>query len=213
MLTEENAAKSTKDTYRRICKPCRSKASMLYQRENAVDRRLYINSYVRKTGKVKQYPCLTCLTLCYKVYAKAFCSTKCRFMSYVEKTETCWIWNGARNGRGYGKVCFESNPNATAHRSSYQLFKGPIADGLSVCHSCDNPSCVNPDHLWLGTIQDNKKDQIDKNRGGVKLKANQVLEIRKMYEYGIGSLTIAKLFKVTCGTISSIAKRRIWKHI
>lgn len=186
---------------------------MQYQRDNAEKRKLYINKYMRDIGKVKQYPCITCSTLCYKKYAKAFCSDKCRFMSYVTITENCWFWTGATNRAGYGKLSFNKNKTDVAHRVSYKLFNGPIEDNLFVCHTCDNPSCVKPGHLWLGTTQENKTDQLIKDRGGVKLNTSKVLEIRKLYEAGIGSNTIAKLFEVTCATISSIAKRRIWRHI
>lgn len=213
MLSEENAAKAPNNGFRRICKKCRSKAVCDYQKENGVQRREYANEYARRTGKVKQYPCLTCETLCYKVYAKAFCSSKCRFMAYVNVTDSCWLWLGAKNRSGYGKLCFEGNKTDAAHRVSFKLFNGPINDDLFVCHTCDNTSCVRPGHLWLGTTHDNKKDQIAKDRVGKKLKEADVLEIRKLYDNDIGSNTIARLFNVSCGLISNIVKRRIWKHI
>lgn len=213
MLTEENASKASSTTYRRICKPCRSKSVIEYQSRDIQLRRDNANKYARATGKVTQYPCLTCSNLCYKKYAKAFCSDKCRFMSYVNITDTCWIWIGSKGKHGYGALCFGKNKNDSAHRASYKLFNGPISNDLHVCHTCDNPSCVKPGHLWLGTTQDNKKDQILKGRGGLKLKEKDVVEIRKLYDNGIGSNTIARLFNVTCSTISNIAKRRLWKHI
>jgi hypothetical protein len=212
MLDENNAAKIP-NGYRRICKSCRSKQVIEYQKNNRSKRRAYANQYARKVGKVKQYPCMTCNELCYKKYAHAFCSDKCRFMHYVKITSSCWFWIGTKNRRGYGKMCFQGNTTTPAHRVSYQLFKGKIEGNLLVCHTCDVPSCVNPDHLWLGTTQDNKKDQIIKGRIGKKLNEKDVLEIRKLYDNSIGSNTIAKLFNVTCGTISSIVKRRVWKHI
>jgi|SRR5579872_378553 hypothetical protein len=212
-LTEENVSKASNIIYRRICKPCRSKQTIKYQKDNIVERRIYANEYARKVGRVKQYPCITCSNLCYKKYAKAFCSDKCRFMSYVNITDTCWLWLGSKNRSGYGKLCFLDNQHSTAHRVSYQLFNGPIKDDLFVCHTCDNPSCVKPGHLWLGTTQENKKDQLVKDRGGKKLKESDVLEIRKLYDNGIGSATIARLFNVSCSLISNIAKRYCWKHI
>lgn len=213
MLTEENAAKAPGNGYRRICKKCRSKSVGEYQRNNSVRRKAYINEYVRKTGRVKQYPCLTCSVMCYKKYAKAFCSDKCRFMAYVNITDVCWFWTGSKNKRGYGQICFAGKTKDSAHRVSYKIFNGPVADDLFVCHTCDNPSCVKPGHLWLGTTQDNKKDQLAKDRGGKKLKEADVLEIRKLYDNDIGSNTIARLFNVSCGLISNIVKRRVWKHI
>lgn len=212
-LTTETAIKLPGGYFRRICKKCRSKSVMEYQKKNVDHRRAYANEYARRTGRVKEYPCLTCSVLCYKVYAKAFCSDKCRFMSYVSIADDCWLWIGAKNRRGYGKLCFQGNKHDTAHRVAFKLFNGPISDDLFVCHTCDNPSCVKPGHLWLGTTQDNKKDQISKGRGGVKLTEKDVLQIRKLYENKVGSMLISRLFNVTCGTISSIAKRRVWKHI
>lgn len=213
MLTEENVSRAAPTKWRAVCKPCRNKDVARYQKENAVQRRLYVNKHLRLIGKVKQYPCLTCTTLCYKKYAKAFCSDKCRFMWYVKITDTCWLWTGAKNRSGYGHLCFGDEKSTFAHRVSYKLFKGPITDNLFVCHSCDNTSCVNPDHLWLGTTQDNKKDQISKGRGGIILKPRDVLLIRKLYDKTVGSATIARIFNVSCSTITNIAKRRIWKHI
>jgi hypothetical protein len=75
----------------------------------------------------------------------------------------CHNWTGLKNKRGYGKIRFK-NKHYRAHRLSYEVFMGAIADGLYVCHTCDNPSCVNPKHLFLGTDMDNKKDMVKKNR-------------------------------------------------
>ena len=73
----------------------------------------------------------------------------------------CWIWTGSKDKDGYG--LFHARPNhQKAHRFSYELFKGAIGKDLLVCHKCDNPSCVNPKHLWLGTYHDNLKDMYNK---------------------------------------------------
>lgn len=194
------------------CKRCRSKSVMAYQAKDLEKRRKKATDWARKIGIVKQYPCLTCSNLCYKKFSNAFCSDICRFLSHVTKTESCWIWTGAKNKAGYGLSSLYSRVMG-AHRLSYTLFVGEIHDDLWVLHTCDVPSCVNPEHLWLGTTQDNKKDQIQKDRGGNKLNSEKVMMIRKMYDSDIGSQAIANLFHVTCGVISNIVKRRIWKHI
>lgn len=86
-----------------------------------------------------------------------------RFLSKVEKTDTCWIWTGYKTKTGYGTFKFKYYPHP-AHRFSYQIFKGEIPKGLHICHSCDNPSCVNPEHLWTGTAQQNMIDCVQKGR-------------------------------------------------
>jgi len=83
-----------------------------------------------------------------------------RFWSKVQKTPTCWTWTGGKDSRGYGKF-----DDTSPHRFSWVLHFGPIPEGLWVCHSCDNPSCVNPEHLRLWTPKQNSKDRDSKGRG------------------------------------------------
>lgn len=87
-----------------------------------------------------------------------------RFVTKVhEATSGCLEWQGAKNRSGYGVInC--GDRTRLAHRVAYRLYVGPVPDGMQVCHSCDNPSCVNPDHLWAGTNMDNVKDRDQKGR-------------------------------------------------
>ncbi len=86
-----------------------------------------------------------------------------RFWARVAKTDTCWEWQGARLPTGYGRVTFDGE-NTSAHRAAWILTKGPIPDGQHVCHTCDNPPCCNPLHLFLGTHRDNMQDAQRKGR-------------------------------------------------
>lgn len=90
------------------------------------------------------------------------------FWEKVEKAEEdngCWEWTGSRIN-GYGHLCI-SKENVYSHRVSYMLHSGKDPDGMLVLHHCDNPSCVNPDHLFLGTYRDNTQDMIRKGRSGL----------------------------------------------
>lgn len=80
----------------------------------------------------------------------------------------CWIWLGARDQYGYGKLGSHGRHMLSAHRLFYTFYKGEIPEGMSVCHKCDTPPCVNPDHLFLGTPLDNARDRERKGRGKFK---------------------------------------------
>jgi len=212
-LTTENASKKNKLYYRNECKPCRVKVVVKYNVGNP-KRKDYINAYKRRLGIVREYPCETCSSLCYKKYARAFCSDKCRFLAYVEKEENgCWIWKGALTNKGYGKVNFKKQKTAIASRVSYELFKGPIEDKLFICHICDNPSCVNPDHLFAGSHMENMLDMIDKGRHHSKLTGEEVFELRKLWQNGWSQRQIMDKFKIASSTVSNIVNRRSWRHI
>lgn len=120
--------------------------------------------------KRKTSPCENCGTIIlqYPSQKQRFCSWKCktdpvwRFWRFVEKTDSCWIWNGGKNA-GYG-IFSKGNKSRIAHRVSYEMHFGPIPENTEVCHRCDNPSCVRPDHLFLGTAKDNSDDKFSKGR-------------------------------------------------
>jgi hypothetical protein len=84
----------------------------------------------------------------------------------INDVTDCWEWTAALNNIGYGMFRWASNKMRSAHRVSYELFNGPIPDGMAVCHKCDNPKCVNPEHLWTGTLKQNAQDMVAKGRSG-----------------------------------------------
>lgn len=89
-----------------------------------------------------------------------------RFLSKVNKTESCWIWTGFKD-KGYGRMGWKTPKgyrSIPASRISYMLFRGEIPEGMFVCHKCDNPPCVNPDHLFLGSSKENTHDMVKKGR-------------------------------------------------
>lgn len=91
--------------------------------------------------------------------------TKEGFLARIKVVEECWVWQAKRDRKGYGVLKYGSRIPVGAHRFGYQLLVGPIPDGLWVLHHCDNPPCVRPDHLFLGTQGDNMQDMAAKGRG------------------------------------------------
>jgi len=139
-----------------------------------------------------------------------------RFWRLVTKGEPdeCWPWRGATIRGGYGNFR-ETNPRRTvhAHRFAYELVCGPIPAGLMVLHTCDNPSCVNPSHLFVGTDADNMRDKTAKGRtphGEAhwrhKFTDTQVLEIRRLAAAGMTYSAIGRLLGVGDWTVGRIAK-------
>lgn len=94
--------------------------------------------------------------------------TRARFWSKVEKTETCWVWRAGKNTvNGYGQF-WTGKKTTQAHRFLYQIYHGDLPSHVFVCHRCDNPPCVRPDHLFTGTSADNMRDKVSKGRGNYK---------------------------------------------
>ena len=144
-----------------------------------------------------------------------------RFMKKVEKTEACWNWTARRTPQGYGRFGV-NGVNKLAHRVSYEMFKAPITDGLHVLHRCDNPSCVNPDHLWLGTNAENVADKVAKGRepshigesnNHSKLTAQDVLAIREAASRGANQYRLAEQYEIAQAHVSSIVRRKAWSHL
>jgi len=145
-----------------------------------------------------------------------------RFFSKVRKSDGCWQWLAVTNPRGYGQFRVGDSMKQ-AHRVSWELSNGPIDDGLCVCHRCDIPACVNPDHLFLGTVAENMADRDKKNRqadrrgslnGRAKLSELDVRFIRHWFHhYGATRKELAELFGVAHSGIVRLISGKSWAHV
>lgn len=150
-----------------------------------------------------------------------------RFMEKFEEDRDtgCWVWTGATNEAGYGAIWKDGDERAApAHRVAYEIFVGPIPEGLFVCHHCDNPPCVNPEHLFVGDAKDNADDMMAKGRGPdtvppvlrgedahtSKLTEAEVMEIRASDE---GLDVLAERYGVGAAQVCAVRTGRSWEHL
>lgn len=163
-----------------------------------------------------------------------FCNIKCasdykkgipikqRLEKFTVKSDSgCWIWVGSKTKLGYGKLTV-SNKTTLAHRASWACTYGEIPDGMCVLHKCDNPKCINPKHLFLGTYFDNTRDMISKGRkspthcefsGVAKVNADQVSKIRERLLMGDVQSQIGIDFGLTQSAISRIKTKSNWSKL
>lgn len=158
------------------------------------------------------------------------CSLRCKgilsrtsaaqiFEARVARSEGCWLWTGCI-GRQTGYGCaVVSGRRVDVHRLSYELHRGPIPDGMCVCHSCDVRACVNPDHLWLGSSDENMADMAAKGRSAqgerntfARLTERDVATIRRKYAAGTSGHALAREFNVHPDTVYFAASGKTWRH-
>lgn len=143
------------------------------------------------------------------------------FFSKTRKVDTgCWEWTGCYHKKdGYGRTSIYG-VYIVAHRVAWELMHGPVPSGLLVCHRCDNPACVRPSHLFLGTHADNQADMTAKRRGRAGERNGQAiitaeiaLEVRRLYADGVNQSRLALKFGIAQGTVSNIITRKTWAHL
>lgn len=146
----------------------------------------------------------------------------------IKSNDDCWEWKGPRNYQGYG-VFNHRNTTTRAHRKSWELTNGPIPEGMVICHKCDNPSCVNPNRLFVGTRADNNADMVSKGRQRhnpgkshfpiykgekhpcAKLTQADVDRIRSLHDNGkYKNVTLAEIYNCNQRTIGHIVNRTRW---
>ena len=143
-----------------------------------------------------------------------------RFFKYVDRSGECWVWTGWRTCKGYGSIRLNGK-NAAAHRVSWEIHNGPIPGGLFVLHHCDNPPCVRPEHLFVGTAKDNTHDMIGKSRHAHgerhharKLNPESVRAIRARYAVGgVSMASLAAEYGVWLLSIQNVIHGRTWRHV
>ena len=152
-----------------------------------------------------------------------------RLFSRVQKQDSgCWEFTGSTAQQGYGSIYDHSKRRyVRAHRAAWELKNGPIPEGLFICHKCDNPCCVNPDHLFAGTHQDNVNDREAKGRGNhstehlhhgfnrfaAKLTPEQVRSIREKASQGARPKDLAKEFNTHAVNVRLIIRRKTWQDV
>lgn len=145
-----------------------------------------------------------------------------RFNAKYQKDESgCWIWIASCAGMGYGQIKLPGELRQIyAHRLSYLIHKGPLPEGKQICHTCDNPKCVNPDHLFVGTSQDNHDDMTKKKRhtygqrsATAKITEEQARQVLGMIALGMTQVAIGKFFGLHPVSIGRIKLGKRWKHL
>jgi HNH endonuclease len=137
----------------------------------------------------------------------------------IDPITGCWNWQRGKFQQGYGMIQID-HCRQRAHRVSFSEFVGPIPDGLFVCHRCDNPGCINPSHLFLGTAQDNSSDMVAKGRqatgeenGNARLSDLLVQHIRSEHANGVNGRAISRALGIHNVAVYRVINRQSWKQV
>lgn len=145
-----------------------------------------------------------------------------RFWNKVQRTTGCWLWRGTITPGGYGTIHREGRGSSRvqAHIVSWELHKGAVPAGRFVLHRCDERRCVNPEHLFLGTHEDNMRDMVEKGRqargsrvNASRLNEEQVRAIRAAHTTGTTAASLARTYGVTPHAVALIVHGVVWKHL
>lgn len=136
------------------------------------------------------------------------------FKRIIDPNTNCWIWTGTKSNSGYGIIAYK-NKKIRVHRLSAMIWLDfDLKSKLFVCHHCDNPPCFNPNHLFIGTAQDNSIDYVRKGLSKTKLNESDILEMREMFfNNNISREELKKIFNVSYESICKIIMKKLWGHV
>lgn len=173
------------------------------------------NQYFNKDRK-STYCSLRCFHAVRSIRSGLAASIKARHDNHVKVTPGCWLWTGLKTAAGYGRMG-SMGEMRLAHRISYELYVGIIPDGLFVLHKCDNPPCVNPHHLFLGTAKVNAQDKVQKGREprGESHSNSKFTEsqIRAMFEDRRPYKEIVAEYGISKPHLCGLKKGKFWRHL
>lgn len=134
-------------------------------------------------------------------------------LSHTKQQDDCLLWTKCVNTDGYPRANVEGDVNTKVHRLVWELYNGKSANGFVIRHKCDNPLCINPKHLEIGTQLDNVQDRVLRGRTNAKVTKEQVVEIRILRTEGVSAKELAAKYGLTVRTIHSLLSKHHWKHV